>query len=144
MKRVELINLISKNHTYKTHTFLDYKRGVFVAQNGIARFYRLDNRIDLTNNIIATKGYSIFKYSESKELEFGVKFDIELTINIIDLSLTKFHAVTISKRYYNSKYNDEVIKNMICFYYFANLTEDIFFDLFKLRASRGLSRINAI
>lgn len=144
MKWVELINLISKNHTYKTHTFLDYKRGVFVAQNGIARFYRLDNRIDLTNNIIATKGYSIFKYSESKELEFGVEFDIGLTINLIDLSLIKFRAVIISKRYYNSKYNDEVIKNMIYFYYFANLTEDIFFDLFKLRASRGLSRINAI
>lgn len=144
MKQIELINLISKNHTYKTHTFLDYKRGIFVVQNGIARFYRVDNRIDLTNNIIATKSYSIFKYSESKELEFRVDFHIELTINLIDLSLTKFRAVIINKRYYNSKYNDEVIKNMLCFYYFANLTEDIFFDLFKLRASRGLSRINAI
>lgn len=144
MKRVELINLISKNHTYKTHTFLDHKRGIFVAQNGIARFYRTDNRIDLTNNIIVTKSYTIFKYSENKELDFRVDFHIELTINLIDLSLTKFHAVTIRKRYYNSKYNDEVIKNMICFYYFANLTEDIFFDLFKLRASRGLSKINAI
>lgn len=144
MKRVELINLISKNHTYKTHIFLDHKRGIFVAQNGIARFYRTDNRIDLTNNIIATKSYSIFKYSENKELDFRVDFHIELTINLIDLSLTKFRAVIISKRYYNSKYNDEVIKNMICFYYFANLTEDIFFDLFKLRASRGLSRINVI
>ena len=144
MKQIELINLISKNHTYKTHTFLDYKHGIFVVQNGIARFYRVDNRIDLTNNIIATKSYSIFKYSESKELEFRVDFHIELTINLIDLSLTKFRAVIINKRYYNSKYNDEVIKNMLCFYYFANLTEDIFFDLFKLRASRGLSRINAI
>ena len=144
MKRVELINLISKNHTYKTHTFLDHKRGIFVAQNGIARFYRTDNRIDLTNNIIATKSYTIFKYSENKELDFRVDFHIELTINLIDLSLIKFRAVITSKRYYNSKYNDEVIKNMICFYYFANLTEDIFFDLFKLRASRGLSRINAI
>ena len=144
MKRVELINLISKNHTYKTHTFLDYKRGIFVVQNEVARFYRMGNRIDLTNNIIATKSYTIFKYSENKELDFRVDFHIELTINLIDLSLTKFRAVIISKRYYNSKYNDEVIKNMICFYYFANLTEDIFFDLFKLRASRGLSRINAI
>lgn len=144
MKRIELINLISKNHTYKTHTFLDHKRGIFVAQNGIARFYKTDNRIDLTNNIIAIKSYFIFKYSESKELEFSVEFNIELTINLINLSLTKFRAVIISKRYYNSKYNDEVIKNMLCFYYFANLTEDIFFDLFKLRASRGLSRINAI
>lgn len=144
MKRVELINLISKNHTYKTHTFLDYKRGIFVVQNEIARFYRVDNRIDLTNNIIATKSYTIFKYSENKELDFRVDFNIELTINLINLSLTKFHAVTINKRYYNSKYNDEVIKNMFYFYYFANLTEDIFFDLFKLRASRGLSRINAI
>lgn len=144
MKRVELINLISKNHTYKTHTFLDHKRGIFVTQNGIARFYRIDNRIDLTNNIIATKNYSIFKYSESKELDFRVDFHIELTINLIDLSLTKFRVVITSKRYYNSKYNDEVIKNMICFYYFANLTEDIFFDLFKFRANRGLSRINAI
>ena len=144
MKRVELINLISKNHIYKTHTFLDHKRGIFVAQNGIARFYRTDNRIDLTNNIIATKSYSIFKYSESKELDFRVDFHIELTINLIDLSLTKFRAVIIGKRYYNSKYNDEIIKNMICFYYFANLTEDIFFDLFKLRTSRGLSRINVI
>lgn len=144
MKRVELINLISKNHTYKTHIFLDNKRGIFVFQNGIARFYRTDNRIDLTNNIIATKSYTIFKYSENKELDFRVDFHIELTINLIDLSLTKFRAVITSKRYYNSKYNDEVIKNMICFYYFANLTEDIFFDLFKLRASRGLSRINVI
>lgn len=144
MKRVELINLISKNHTYKTHTFLDYKRGIFVAQNEVARFYKMGNRIDLTNNIIATKSYTIFKYSENKELDFRVDFHIELTINLIDLSLTKFRAVITSKRYYNSKYNDEVIKNMICFYYFANLTEDIFFDLFKLRASRGLSRINAI
>ena len=144
MKRVELINLISKNHTYKTHTFLDYKRGIFVAQNGIARFYRLNNRIDLTNNIIATKSYSIFKYSESKELEFSVEFSIELTINLINLSLTKFHVIIVNKRYFNSKHNDDVIKNMLCFYYFANLTEDIFFDLFKFRASRGLSRINAI
>lgn len=144
MKRVELINLISKNHTYKTHTFLDYKRGIFVVQNEVARFYRMGNRVDLTNNIIATKSYTIFKYSENKELDFRVDFHIELTINLIDLSLTKFRAVIISKRYYNSKYNDEVIKNMICFYYFANLTEDIFFDLFKLRTSRGLSRINAI
>lgn len=144
MKRVELINLISKNHTYKTHTFLDHKRGIFVAQNEVARFYRMGNRIDLTNNIIATKSYTIFKYYENKELDFRVDFYIELTINLIDLSLTKFRAVITSKRYYNSKYNDEVIKNMICFYYFANLTEDIFFDLFKLRANRGLSRINAI
>ena len=144
MKRVELINLISKNHIYKTHTFLDHKRGIFVVQNEVARFYRMGNRIDLTNNIIATKSYTIFKYSENKELEFRVEFNIELTINLIDLSLIKFRAVIISKRYYNSKYNDEVIKNMICFYYFANLTEDVFFDLFKLRASRGLSRINAI
>lgn len=75
----------------------------------------MGNRIDLTNNIIATKSYTIFKYSENKELDFRVDF-----------------------------HNDEVIKNMLCFYYFANLTEDIFFDLFKLRASRGLSRINAI
>lgn len=144
MKIVELINLISKNHTYKTHTFLDHKRGIFVVQNEIARFYRVGNRIDLTNNIIATKSYSIFKYSESKELEFRVDFHIELTISLVDLNLTKFRPVIISKRYYSSKYNDEVIKNMFCFYYFANLTEDIFFDLFKLRASRGLSRINAI
>lgn len=144
MKWVELINLISKNHIYKTHTFLDYKRGIFVAQNEVARFYRMGNRIDLTNNIIATKSYTIFKYSENKKLDFRVDFHIELTINLIDLSLIKFRAVIISKRYYNSKYNDEVIKNMICFYYFANLTEDVFFDLFKLRASRGLSRINAI
>ena len=104
----------------------------------------MGNRIDLTNNIIATKSYTIFKYSENKKLDFRVDFHIELTINLIDLSLIKFRAVIISKRYYNSKYNDEVIKNMICFYYFANLTEDVFFDLFKLRASRGLSRINAI
>lgn len=131
MKQVELINLISKNHTYKTHTFLDHKCGIFVAQNEVARFYRMGNRIDLTNNIIATKSYSIFKYSENKELDFRVDFNIELTINLIGLNLTKFRAVIISKRYYNSKYNDEVIKNMICFYYFANLTEDIFFDLFK-------------
>lgn len=144
MKRVELINLISKNHTYKTHTFLDHKRGIFVVQNGIARFYRVDNRIDLTNNISATKSYSIFKYSESKELDFRVDFHIELTINLIDLSLTKFHVIIANERYFNFKYNDEVIKNMLCFYYFANLTEDIFFDLFKLRASRGLSRINTI
>lgn len=144
MKRVELINLISKNHTYKTHTFLDHKRGIFVTQNGIARFYRIDNRIDLTNNIIATKSYSIFKYSKSKELEFSVEFNIELTISLIDLNLIKFRAIILNERYFNSKYNDEVIKNMLCFYYFANLTEDIFFDLFKLRASKGLSRINAI
>ena len=144
MKRIELINLISKNHTYKTHIFLDHKRGIFVVQNEVARFYRTDNRIDLTNNIIATKSYTIFKYSGNKELDFRVDFHIELTINLIDLNLTKFHVVITSKRYYNSKYNDEVIKNMICFYYFANLTEDIFFDLFKLRASRGLSRINTI
>ena len=143
MKIVELINLISKNHTYKTHTFLDHKRGIFVVQNEIARFYRVDNRVDLTNNIIATKSYTIFKYSENKKLDFRVDFHIELTINLIDLSLTKFRVVIISKRYYSSKYNDEVIKNMLCFYYFANLTEDIFFDLFKLKASRGLSRINA-
>lgn len=54
-------------------------------------------------------------------------------------------AIVISpKTFEYFKYNDEVIKNMLCFYYFANLTEDIFFDLFKLRASRGLSRINVI
>lgn len=144
MKRIELINLISENHTYKTHTFLDHKRGIFVVQNGITRFHRVDNRIDFTNNIIATKSYSIFKYSVSKELDFRVDFHIELTINLVDLSLTKFRPVTINKRYHNSKYNDEVIKNMIYFYYFANLTEDIFFDLFKLRTNRGLLRINAI
>lgn len=144
MKQVKLINLIYKNHTYKTHTFLDYKRGIFVVQNEIARFYRVDNRIDLTNNIIATKSYTIFKYSENKELDFRVDFHVELTINLVDLSLTKFHVIIANERYFNSKYNDEIIKNMICFYYFANLTENIFFDLFKLRASRGLSRINVI
>lgn len=144
MKRIELINLISKNHTYKTHTFLDYKRGIFVAQNGITRFHRINNRIDLTNNIIAIKSYTILKYSKSKELEFSVEFNIELTISLIDLNLIKFRVIILNERYFNYKYNDEVIKNMLCFYYFANLTEDIFFDLFKLRASRGLSRINAI
>lgn len=144
MKRVELINLISKNHTYKTHTFLDYKRGIFVAQNGITRFHRINNRIDLTNNIIAIKSYTILKYSKNKELEFSVEFNIELTISFIDLNLIKFRVIILNERYFNFKYNDEVIKNMLCFYYFANLTEDIFFDLFKLRASKGLSRINAI
>lgn len=144
MKRVELINLISKNHTYKTHTFLDYKRGIFVAQNGITRFHRINNRIDLTNNIIAIKSYTILKYSKNKELEFSVEFNIELTISLIDLNLIKFRVIILNERYFNFKYNDEVIKNMLCFYYFANLTEDIFFDLFKLRASKGLSRINAI
>ena len=128
MKRIELINLISENHTYKTHTFLDHKRGIFVVQNGITRFHRVDNRIDLTNNIIATKSYSIFKYSESKELDFRVDFHIELTINLVDLSLTKFRPVIISKRYHNSKYNDEVIKNMIYFHYLT-LIEDINFNV---------------